>query len=70
MAENEITEGVAGMWHYHLRRKGSLKALCGATVMPTSIPLSRWNKPIPDYHLPESFCKECEAMRTEGKAHA
>lgn len=61
----EVTEGVAGVWHYHLRKVGQLRALCGAMVMRTSIPLERWNRKIPDYHLPESFCEKCEAKRGE-----
>ena len=59
----EITEGVSSVWHYHLRVVGEIKALCGGMVMHTSIPLERWNKKIPNYHLPESFCSRCDNMR-------
>lgn len=59
----DITEGVAGMWHYHLRVEGEQKALCGATVMRTSVPPENWNRKIAGYHLPRSFCEKCEALR-------
>lgn len=59
----EVTEGIAGMWHYHLRPRGELRALCGAAVMRTSVPLDRWNKKIPNYHIPESFCQKCNELR-------
>lgn len=59
----EISEGVSGTWHYHLREVGEIKALCGAMVMRTSMRLGRWNKKIPDYHIPESFCSKCDELR-------
>ena len=62
MTEHEITEGVAGMWHYHLRVVGELKALCGAMVMHTSMRLGRWNKKIPNHHIPESYCSKCDGI--------
>jgi len=61
--ELEICEGVAGVWHYHLRKKGESRALCRAFVMPTKIPLSQWNRKIPDHHIPESYCKKCDALK-------
>ncbi|OGM09165.1 hypothetical protein A2Z67_04460 [Candidatus Woesebacteria bacterium RBG_13_36_22] len=59
----KIVEGVEGFWHYHLARDGEKKALCGnERVMETSIPLSAWNSTPKDYHIPEKWCKECEAV--------
>lgn len=58
----ECCEGVAGMWHYHLRRPGTYTSLCGKPVMNTGRPLSRWNVKIPNHHIPESFCKACDGL--------
>lgn len=55
-----IVEGIEGRWRYHLRGEArSGPALCGASVMPTSIPLSYWGKTPADYHLPEKWCAAC-----------
>ncbi len=60
--ELQIVEGVEGTWHYHLRRDGAEAALCGNTrVMPTQIPLSYWGQKAD--HIPESYCKECDAKK-------
>ena len=56
----EIAESVMGTWHYHLRKSGSNRALCGAQVMHSARPLERWNVKIPNHHIPESFCTECD----------
>lgn len=68
MAEQDLNvcEGIAGMWHYHLRRGTSVVALCGARVMHTSIPLARWGKTPPGYHIPESWCLGCTKLRGDG----
>lgn len=63
--ELEICEGVAGVWHYHLRKNGESYALCGATIMQTKIPLSRWNRKTPGHHIPESYCSKCDPMKDE-----
>lgn len=62
MNEIEICEGIAGMWHYHLRHPQQVKSLCGATVMGTSIPLKSWGRKIPSYHIPESYCSNCDEI--------
>jgi len=63
-----VTEGISGFWHYHLSVEGSpSRGLCGAWTMPTSLPLSGWNRRIPHYHIPESFCSKCEAARLARK---
>jgi hypothetical protein len=36
-----VTEGIAGVWFYHLSREGTkATALCGAKTMSTQIPMS------------------------------
>ena len=53
-----VTEGIAGVWHYHLAETGSWRALCGRNVMSTHIPLDAWGKGgNPELH--ESWCREC-----------
>lgn len=56
----QCSEGVASMWHYHLRKPGCTRALCGAPVMGSGRPLGQWGIVPPNYHLPESFCSACE----------
>lgn len=59
-----ITEGISGVWHYHLSADDSPSAsLCGATTMPTNMQLSQWRKPFGD-HFPKrpTFCDECERL--------
>ncbi len=58
--ELEVCEGVESTWNYHLREKGSPKSLCGARVMQCRVPLSRWGKQIPNYHIPEKYCGTCD----------
>jgi hypothetical protein len=58
----EVCEGVSSVWHYHLREAGSTTALCGAHVMLCHVPLDRWNKPVPNHHVPESFCSKCNEV--------
>ena len=59
----QIVEGMSSTWHYHLSETGitGKPALCGnEKVMHTKIPLSNWGKK--SEHIPESFCKECNAI--------
>lgn len=70
-----ITEDVESTWHYHLslwvRANGAkvgqpnVVALCGARVMPISIPLKAWDTTPPNWHIPESWCKKCDQLRQE-----
>lgn len=64
-----ITEGVSGLWHYHLSPVGkTTRALCGAQVMPTVIQRKDWRVPFGE-HFPKrpTWCDKCEqAQRTEG----
>jgi len=64
----KIVEGVESTWHYHLSETGenAKPALCGnKNVMMTKIPFSNWGKK--STHIPESFCKECNAIYQERK---
>jgi len=63
----KITEGVMGMWHYHISFDDEpYRALCGAKVMGTSIPLDQWGKPFGE-HFPKrpTYCSGCEKERTD-----
>ena len=70
-----VTEGVESTWHYHLSLwvrvsshtigQPAVVALCGARVMPTSIPLKAWDTTPTDWHIPESWCKDCHRLRQE-----
>lgn len=55
-----VTEGVESTWHYHLsyaKNGKDTRALCGAQVMNTQIPLSAWGTV---GHLRERWCKKCK----------
>lgn len=58
-----VTEGVSGVWHYHLSLKEKhWRGLCDANTMLTSIPLDQWRQSGGD-HLPKryTYCDKCEA---------
>lgn len=56
-----VTEGIAGMWHYHLSFPGpGHTSLCGKRTMRTSISLSNWGV---SGHLRETWCAECANLR-------
>lgn len=61
----KVTEGISGLWHYHLARDGKFTALCSARVMDTSIPLKDWNIQNWGEHLPKrpTFCKRCDLLK-------
>lgn len=63
MSALEVCEGVASVWHYHLREEGSTRSLCGAAVMSCGKPLTQWGVKIPGYHIPESYCRTCTEKR-------
>jgi len=43
----KVTEGVSGLWHYHLSEDDSkTKALCGATMRESSEPLPPWGEAV------------------------
>ena len=62
MGEFKIVEGISGVWHYHLARADQRPeyALCGATTMPTTIPLEGWGRHSP--HIRSSYCKTCAEL--------
>lgn len=60
----QVSESIHGTYYYHvsLKSKPSV-ALCGATAMPTGVPLSTWGC---RGHLQESYCRSCEAIGRDG----
>ncbi len=57
-----ITEGIAGMWHYHLSEAHrKTRSLCGARTMHTAMPLQDWNVPFGE-HFPKrpTWCEKCD----------
>ena len=64
-----ISEGVAGMWHYHLssaKGSGYIRGLCGARTMATAIPLGGWRVSFGE-HFPKrpTWCEACEKLARE-----
>lgn len=60
-----VTEGVESTWHYHLSHPKDgreTKALCGAQVMNTRIPISAWGC---KGHWSERWCATCKAIAKE-----
>jgi hypothetical protein len=67
--ELKITEGIAGLWHYHLSDASKpYRGLCGAQVMHTAIMLQDWRVPFGE-HFPKkpSWCAECERLSTTAR---
>lgn len=63
MKEPIITEGIAGMWHYHLSDPDKPGvSLCGKPTMRSNMPLSMWgtkgNKELREY-----YCEKCASLR-------
>lgn len=59
-----VTEGISGVWLYHLSHEGTeTGALCGAQTMRTSIPIERWGRTPKGYHIPEKWCQRCDGAR-------
>lgn len=56
----EVAESISGTYFYHVRDANSTtdayRALCGARVMTTSIPMSDWGVVT---HLHDRWCKQC-----------
>lgn len=65
-----VTEGVSGLWHYHLSRPGDYLGLCGARVMNSSLGLSDWKLARNPAHMPKSatYCAKCDAARPQAEA--
>ena len=59
-----LSEGIAGMWHYHYAPKGRPnESLCGAQAMLTGVPAHTWGFK-PD-HMPTSYCSTCATLRAK-----
>lgn len=60
----KVTEGISGMWHYHLSADETPHVgLCGARVMSTGIPVESWGMAFGE-HFPKkpTWCAECERL--------
>jgi hypothetical protein len=60
-----VTEGVSGLWHYHLSKPDEYKGLCGAAVMNSSLKLSDWKLANNPGHFPKNatYCPACDTAR-------
>lgn len=56
--ELRVTEGIPGVWHYHLACAEKFNALCGAKVMGTAIELESWGRN-GNPELREKWCTKC-----------
>lgn len=65
MSDLKITEGIHGMWHYHLSTADDLyRGLCGKEVMSTAMRLSAWRVPFGEHFpKPPTWCNECDRLR-------
>ena len=62
--EHLVTEGVAGVWHYHLSTpKAFTRGLCGAKTMKTAMSLSSFGQPFGE-HFPKrpTWCTQCQQL--------
>ena len=63
-----VTEGVSGVWHYHLSSAGTnATALCGAKTMSTEVPVSAWGA---RGHLNEKWCATCASQASRALRQA
>ena len=65
----KVTEGVSGVWHYHLSEAHRVsRGLCGARTMATAIQLKDWKIPFGE-HFPKrpTWCEKCDraAMQSD-----
>ena len=61
-----VTEDFSSVWHYHLsNQENPYRGLCGVWTTRTNIPLDRWGKTPPNYHILESWCKRCQQLRNK-----
>lgn len=64
-----ITEGISGLWHYHLSEEArKTRALCGAQTMHTAMPIADWKVPFGE-HFPKrpTWCALCDQQRAARK---
>lgn len=62
-----VTEGISGMWHYHLSDpKTFTRGLCGAKTMKTAIEAVDFGKSFGD-HFPKrpTWCATCHELATQ-----
>ena len=59
-----VTEGVSGLWHYHMSEPGKYVGLCGAPTMNSALPISEWGQAF-GRHLPKAptWCRICATAR-------
>lgn len=63
-----VTEGVSGVWYYHLSQAGTnATALCGAKTMSTGVPMSAWGA---RGHLSEKWCVTCASQASRALRQA
>lgn len=61
-----VTEGVAGMWFYHLSKKETPNiSLCGKQTMRTDFPIHEFPIKLAD-HIPHGNCKRCTKYGLDG----
>ena len=54
-----ITEGVQGIWYYHLSYPETFtKSLCDKNTMRTSVSIENWG--ISGLNTPDKWCSKCE----------
>lgn len=64
MSQHIVTEGISGVWHYHLSDPAKFtRALCGAQTMKTAIEAEDFGKPFGE-RLPKrpTWCAKCQEL--------
>lgn len=64
MTKHIVTEGIQGLWHYHLSDpKTFTRGLCGAQTMKTAIEATDFGKPFGE-HFPKkpTWCAKCQQL--------
>ena len=65
MEDLVVTEGIAGVWFYHLSHwKTYTTSLCGRDTMMSPVNLKNWGKS--GSNTPDKWCKECEKLAGKG----
>jgi len=61
-----VTEGVAGVWHYHLSHPENwTRGLCGAQTMRTAIKVEDFGKPFGEHFWKRpTFCETCQRLKS------
>lgn len=72
MSKHIVTEGISGVWHYHLSDpKTFTRGLCGGQTMKTAIEAADFGKPFGD-HFPKrpTWCVNCQQLATQQQPSA